>query len=327
MKPNKTIVLLINLGSPTALNFRAISNFLIRFLKDKRVIKLPKILWYPILYCIIIPFRIPQLIKRYQQIWLEHTSPLIYFTKQQTKKIQQVFISNQIIIKHAFSYSQPLINDVLLELHNSFNIDRLVVIPLYPQFSSATVMPILDNIGQFYQKRNYMPELNISSTFYNHPLYIDAIVKSINDWWANNSRGQKLIFSYHSIPEKFISQGDVYQVQCVETTKLVVQKLNLNENDYILAFQSRFGSGKWIGPNVVTVLQNMATNNISTIDIICPGFISDCLETLEEVAIVNRKLFLNAGGREYNYIPCINDNPDCINLLENLVKQKMNGNI
>ena len=311
---SKNVILLVNLGSPNSLSISSIRKFLSSFLSDKRVVNLPKLLWYPILYGIILTFRAKRLLKQYTKIWLFDNSPLIHYTKIQADKLA---VKGH-IVRYAFSYSNPAINDVLSEIQSTINPDKLTIIPLYPQFSSTTTLPVFDSISDFYKKKYYMPEIKFVSDFASNEIYIDAIVRTIMQAWGKNGKSQKLVFSYHGLPLDIIKRGDAYFDQCKLTTKLVVEKLGLGADDYIMAFQSRFGAQKWLSPATNTTLANLAKTGVVSVDIICPGFVSDCLETLEEIAILNKEVFLASGGEKYNYIPCLNDSGEFIEVLESL---------
>lgn len=314
------IILLVNLGSPNQLTLPSIRMFLRKFLSDKRVVGLPRILWYPVLYGIILPFRASRLLKQYCYIWLNGKSPLIYYTEQQQAMLEQKF-KNEKIIVHAFSYAKPDINDVLIRLHCQYNITDLMVIPLYPQFSSATTSPVFDQVADFYSDKKYLPQLKFVSDFHNNDYYIAAIANSIERHFVKYGKPQRLVFSYHSLPVKIIQAGDKYFEQCLATTALIVNKLNLNQGDYIITFQSRFGRGKWISPTTAATMMDLAKSGINHIAVVCPGFISDCLETLEEIDVINRDIFMDNGGEQYYYISCLNGSEQCIDLLYQLVKE------
>ncbi len=310
----KHVILLVNLGSPNSLSTSSIRKFLSAFLSDKRVVNLPKILWYPILYGIILTFRAKRLLKQYTKIWLFNNSPLIHYTDMQATKLAKTGH----IVKYAFSYANPSINDVLSEIHNTLVPDKLTIVPMYPQFSSTTTLPVFDSISEFYKDKYYIPEIKFVSDFAANSLYINALCNTIRESWQNNGKSQKLVFSYHGLPLDIIKRGDAYFKHCELTTKLVVTQLGLTENEYIMVFQSRFGAQKWLSPATNITLAALARDGVISVDIICPGFVSDCLETLEEIAILNKEVFLNAGGVSYNYIPCLNDNDDFINVLNSL---------
>ena len=312
----RDIILLVNLGSPDELSTSAIRAFLRKFLSDRRVVNLPKLLWYPILYGIILPLRSVKLLKQYRQIWLEDSSPLVYYTKLQAEKLARY--TGNIEVRHAFSYSTPTIDEVLDQLHKESRINKLTIIPLYPQFSSTTTLPVFDAVSRFYRDKYHLPEMYFVRDYFANVAYINVLAKSITDSWSKNGRGEKLVFSFHGLPEVIIKKGDTYYEQCVETTRLVAEKLGLNANEYVLAFQSRFGSQKWLGPATIKVVTDLGANGVKSIDLICPGFVSDCLETLEEVAIINKAAFIDAGGVTYRYIACLNDTEDFIQVLYSL---------
>ncbi len=307
-KINKKIILLVNLGSPNELKTSSIRSFLSDFLSDKRVVKLPKLLWYPILYGIILPIRAKRLLKQYTKIWLNGSAPLIYYTKSIADKLQVKYQNDDTLVIYAFSYSKPSINEQLQLIENKYCITDLTVVPLYPQFSSTTTMSVFDQINKYYQNKYYLPNIRFINSFYNHIGYIDTIVNMINKYKLADSH---LLFSYHSLPVAIIKNGDTYYEECLKTTELIVNKLGIT--NYSIAFQSRFGNQKWLTPSTETTVRELAVKK--QINIICPGFVCDCLETLEEVAIINKAIFMNNGGEEYNYISCVNDNDQFIETL------------
>lgn len=314
------VILLVNLGSPNELSVSSIRLFLRRFLSDKRVVELPRILWYPILYGIILPIRAKRLLKQYRDIWLNAASPLVYYTRVQQEKLQLKF-SDDTVVAYAFSYAKPDVSQVLSSLHIKYNIDKLTVLPLYPQFSSTTTATVFDQLSSFYAKEKYLPKFNFIRDFHDNSYYIDAVAKSIADFFAIHGKPQRLIFSYHSLPERIIKAGDVYYEQCLTSSFLIAAKLNLKKDEYQITFQSKFGAGKWITPSTANTMSLLPKSGIKNIAVVCPGFISDCLETLEEIEVTNQKIFMANGGDKYNYIPCLNDNDLSIDLLHQLVKE------
>jgi ferrochelatase len=316
------VILLVNLGSPNDLSVTSIRKFLRKFLADQRVVSLPRILWYPILYGIILPLRAKKLLKQYKHIWLNNYSPLIYYTLQQHSKLQLKLEADiGTLVVHAFSYANPDIHDVLTKLHARNNIDKLVVLPLYPQFSSTTTSAVFDQVAAFYAKQKYLPNLSFISDFHNSASYLDAIAKSILQHINQYGKPECLVFSYHSLPVRIIEGGDKYYEQCLAGAQLIAAALGLGEDEYRITFQSKFGGGKWIAPATANVMAELAKSGVKHIAVVCPGFISDCLETLEEIAITNSEIFMNNGGEKYYYIPCLNDSESCIDLLYQLVKE------
>lgn len=315
------VILLVNLGSPNKLKISAIRLFLYKFLSDKRVVNWRiRALWYFVLCCFILPIRAKQLLKQYAHIWLNTYSPLIYYTLQQQIGLQSR-CTNGVIIAHAFSYSAPAIGDVLHSLHCNNKVDKLTVLPLYPQYSSTTTSAVFDQITKFYTDKRYLPNLNFICDFHDNIHYIAAVAQSITQYFTRYGAPEILIFSYHSLPVKIITSGDKYHEQCHNTSNLIAAKLNLAKEQYTVTFQSKFGGGKWLSPSTATTITDLALMGIKNIALVCPGFISDCLETLEEIAVTNRDRFINNGGVTYHYISCLNDSSLCIDLLYQLVKE------
>ena len=316
MKQNKKIILLVNLGSIDSLTTKSIKSFLKCFLLDKRVVNLPKFFWYPLLNFIILPLRSRRLLGSYKKIWINGNSPLKHHTINQTNKLKKMFDNESIVVEYAFSYSEPLLCNVLKSLSNKYNISDLTIIPLYPQFSTSTTSSVFDILYKFYQNKGVIPNIKFISSFYKHEMFINAIVNKIKKFWnTNKNNSEFLVFSYHGLPVKMIESGDVYYTHCIETTKLIVDKLNLPNLNYKVCFQSKFGTNKWIGPSTIDTLRQLAKQNVKSVDIICPGFVSDCLETLEEICILNKDAFIENGGINYRYIECLNDNDDFISFL------------
>lgn len=314
MKDKKSLILLVNLGSPEQLSVRAIKAFLAVFLADKRVVNLPRILWYPILYGIILPFRSKKLFSLYSNIWHKtDKSPLTYYTEEQARVLGEI-VATDIEVRHAFSYSNPRIEDVLEEMHSKYEITNLKVIPLYPQFSSTTTSSVFDQVATFYKNKCYLSGVSFVRDFHKNNDYIELIVNKIKKSWENIGQADKLVLSYHSLPVSVIKKGDSYFEECIHTSELIVEKLGLTQDQYVVTFQSKFGRQEWLTPATLPELIKLAQNGVS-IDIVCPGFVSDCLETLEEISVTNKDLFIQNGGKTYNYINCLNDDEDFIRFL------------
>lgn len=328
MKQGKNVVLLVNLGSPNNLSVSSIRRFLRVFLSDRRVVNLSRIIWLPILYGIILPLRAKRLLGLYQKIWLTKTnqSPLVFYTEQQAKLLASLVAEaklDDIMIEYAFCYSNPTIDSALTNLQQKYSLSSLLVIPLYPQASSTTTMAVFDQIHKFYQNKYKLPSLKFISGFATDPHYINAIGSSIKQSFVQNGQMEKLIFSYHALPVALIEHGDSYYAECVETSKLLAEYLGIAENEYVIAFQSKFGKAKWLEPQTSEVLAHMARSGIKKIDIVCPGFVSDCLETLEEINILNRQIFMANGGEVFNYINALNTSPELIKTLFFMLQQKI----
>lgn len=318
-QPAKKLILLVNLGSPEDLNVGAIRNFLRQFLSDQRVVGLPKLLWYPILYGIILPIRAKKLLHKYAQIWLkEHGTPLSYYTRCQAEKLQ-VLVSNNCVVDYAFCYGSRSIAAQLAKLSQEHSFNELAVLPLYPQYSSSTTAAVFDQISEYYSQAYYIPKINFINSFATNPAYIAALASQVREQWLLAGQSDKLMVSFHSVPVKLVESGDSYIQECQATYHLLCQELGLSaEDDAVLCFQSKFGKAQWVEPATDVVIKELATNGVKTLDVICPGFVSDCLETLEEVAIQYHDLFIQSGGVNLNYIPCLNDNPNLIKVLANL---------
>lgn len=319
---SQRLVLLVNLGSPEQLSVGAIRKFLRLFLSDKRVVGLPRLLWYPILYGIILPLRSKKLLHKYQQIWLkEDCAPLIHYTKEQARLLQEHLQASDDTTRvgYAFCYGSEDIKAQLAKYSAEQTISELVVVPLYPQYSSSTTAAVFDQITHYFQKSYSIPQIKFINSFATHPLYIQTLANQVRGHWANNGRGDRLVVSFHSIPVKLVENGDSYVEECKLTYQLLCQALELEpEVEAKLCFQSKFGRAEWVGPATDATLNILATAEIATVDVICPGFVSDCLETLEEVALQYRELFISRGGRELRYIPCLNASNELTKILNRL---------
>lgn len=319
------LVLLVNLGSPEQLSVAAIRKFLRSFLSDQRVVGLPRLLWYPILYGIILPLRSKKLLHKYQQIWLENDcAPLIHYTKEQARLLQEHLraTDDTARVGYAFCYGAEDIKAQLVKYSAEQAISELVVVPLYPQYSSSTTAAVFDQISHYYQKSYSVPKIKFINSFADHSLYIQALANQVREHWASNGRGDRLVVSFHSLPVKLVENGDSYVEECKLTYQLLCQALELEpEVEAKLCFQSKFGRAEWVGPATDATLNVLAMAEIATVDVICPGFVSDCLETLEEIAIQNRELYISRGGRELRYIPCLNASSELTIVLNKIIQE------
>ena len=311
-------VLLVNLGTPEQPSKKKVREFLRDFLSDRRVVDTARIIWLPILYLIILPIRSGKVAKLYKEIWMDGESPLRYYTESQTKKLSQKLVAKKVSVKYAMTYGKPSIAEQLKKF-NEEGVDQLTVLPLYPQYSVSTTAPIFDQLSDAIKQQFNFPELKFIHDYHDHPLYIKQLIDSIKHSWETNGRSQCLVFSFHGIPKRYVTLGDVYQQHCEQTVALVVAGLQLAESDYKLCYQSRVGREEWLTPYLDESLPKMAKAGVESIDIISPAFACDCLETLEELAVENKDLFLNSGGKTYHYIPCANDNEAQIALFTSLV--------
>ncbi len=319
IKFGKTGVLLINLGTPDSTSWFDIRKYLKEFLSDRRVIEVNPIIWQIILNLFILTFRPSKTAKAYKEIWMkdENMSPLLYYTKKQTEKTSAHFKSKNLIIDFAMRYGNPSIKSKIAKLHSE-GCENLVILPLYPQYAAATTATVCDEVYRSLMNMRWQPSLQIIPHYESHPLYIEALVNSINkkiseiDW-----KPDLILASYHGIPKKYFDKGDPYHCYCYKTTRLMTEKFNAIEIK--TTFQSRFGPQEWLQPYTDKTLESLPNDGKKNVLAICPGFSSDCVETLEEILIQGKESFMESGGKNFDMIPCLNDNDDHIKLIKSLV--------
>ena len=317
----KTGVLLLNLGTPDAPTASAVRRYLAEFLADPRVVEIPKLIWMIILHGIILRVRPAKSAALYKQIWTENGSPLLAISQQQQTKLDKLLASSGVdaSVHLAMRYGSPSVASTLQAMHKQ-GIDNLVVLPLYPQYAAPTTASAFDSIAKELCKWRYLPALHFINTYHDHPDLISALANSIEQDFAQHGKPQKLVLSYHGMPERNLHLGDPYYCFCMKTSRLVVEKLGLTEDDYVVTFQSRFGKAKWLQPYTDATIEALPAKGINNIAVICPAFSADCLETLEEIQGENRHVFEGAGGTDFRYIECLNDNDDHIQMMANIVK-------
>ena len=319
----KTGVLIINLGTPDSTKWLDIRKYLKEFLSDRRVIEVNSILWQVILNLFILNFRPSKTAKAYKEIWMkdENMSPLLYYTKKQSEKISQSLSSKNINVDFAMRYGNPSIKSKIYKLHQ-MGCENLVILPLYPQYAAATTATVCDEVYRTLMKMRWQPSLRIIPHYESDTLYIDALVNSINNKISEIKwKPDLIIASYHGIPKKYFDKGDPYHCYCHKTTRLVSEKFNSIKIK--TTFQSRFGPQEWLQPYTDKTLENLPKEGIKNVLTICPGFSSDCVETLEEILIQGKESFLNSGGENFDMIPCLNDNDDHIFLLKSLIERNI----
>jgi ferrochelatase len=267
--------------------------FLAEFLSDPMVVALPRVLWLPVLHGIVLRTRPAKSAQKYRQVWTPEGSPLAVHTIRQA-----ILLSEKLgqPVKYAMRYGEPSLHSVLR------NFDPAVIVPLYPQYSNSTTGNVMD----------LLPGKTVVRDFHDHPAYIDALAAGVQKHWAEHGRGEKLVMSFHGLPQRAVARGDPYQAQCLRSALLLAEKLNLSKSEYLVSFQSRFGAAKWLQPYTEPTLVEMARAGMRRVDVVCPGFVSDCLETLEEIGITARKAFVQAGGAELRLLPCLNESPEWI---------------
>ena len=318
----KTGILLANLGSPTEPTTKAVRRFLGQFLWDPRVVNLPRPVWWIILNCFVLPFRPSKSAKAYRKVWHEKGSPLTYLTRQLTENIAERFEDKQIITTYAMRYGEPSIANRLRELKTE-GITDIIVLPLYPQYSSTTTASIYDDLVKELNQWRHLPSFQFISDYHQESVYISALADVIQQAWQKQDRNELLIMSFHGLPEILTKWGDPYFHQCHKTAALLAEKLGLETEQWKIVFQSRFGKAEWLKPYCVDTLEKLPGEGVKTVDVVCPGFAVDCLETLEEIAMENKSIFEEAGGTAYRYIAALNDSDLHVNALVHLLEQRL----
>lgn len=315
-----TGVLLLNLGTPDAPNRKALKSYLKQFLSDIRVIELPKILWQLLLRCIILQTRPQKVAKLYKSIWTEEGSPLLVYTKSLARKLEtalKLSLGSPIHVAFGMRYGNPSVASALKELKDKGCV-RIIFIPLFGQYSSATVGSGFDAFATELMTWRWVPDIRTIHYFHDHPGYISALAGRVKAHWDKHERGEKLLMSFHGVPKRYVEAGDPYSCHCRKTARLLAEELGLSDNEYHVSFQSQFGKEEWIKPATDATLIEWAKAGMKKVDVICPGFIVDCLETIEEIAEENMENFIHNGGEVYHYIPSLNDGDDFVSVLEDL---------
>ncbi|MEM1144198.1 MAG: ferrochelatase [Pseudomonadota bacterium] len=318
-------VLVTNLGTPAAPRKEALRPYLKQFLSDPRVIELPRLLWWLILNGIILNVRPARSAEAYSTVWTDEGSPLLIYTKRQAEALQQMLqdrFGENVVVDYAMRYGEPAIGAGLQSLFDK-GARKLVVLPLYPQYSGPTSGSTFDAISEDFCKRRWLPDLQFIASYHDEPGYIQAIADSIRAHWMEHGQAEKLLFSYHGEPRRYLDDGDPYHCHCLKTTRLVAENLGLGEDEYLSTFQSRFGREEWLKPYTDETLKSLGSSGTKSIQVICPGFSADCLETIEEIGEENREYFIEAGGERYEYIPCLNDQEMHIEFLADLVSERL----
>ncbi len=323
VKFGKTGVLIVNLGTPDSTNWFDIRKYLKEFLSDKRVIEVNPLIWQIILNLFILNLRPSKTAKAYKEIWMreENMSPLLYYTQKQCDKISKSISNKNLIIDFAMRYGNPSIRSKIKNLHEN-GCENLVILPLYPQYAAATTATVCDEVYRTLMNMRWQPSLKIVPHYESEPLYIDALVKSIkNKIEMINWKPDLILASYHGIPKKYFDKGDPYHCYCHKTTRLISEKFNSIEIK--TTFQSRFGPQEWLQPYTDKTLELLPKEGKRNVLAICPGFSSDCVETLEEILIQGKESFMESGGENFDMIPCLNDSDDHIDLLNHLIKRNV----
>jgi ferrochelatase len=322
----KTAIVLINLGTPDAPTASAVRRYLKEFLSDPRVVEIPKLLWWLILHAIILPFRSGKSAHKYASIWTADGSPLRVHTEKQAILLRGYLgqRGHDVQVVYAMRYGSTGVPEVLRKLKEN-GVDRILILPAYPQYSGPTTGSIYDAVFAHYANERNVPEMRFIKHYHDHPGYIRALADTVNAYWQRHGRPDKLVISFHGVPKRTLLLGDPYFCEAHKTARLLAEQLGLTEDRFLLTFQSRFGKAEWLQPYTVPSLQKLAQQGNRRVDVICPGFVSDCLETLEEIAMEARDTFVDAGGKEFHYIPCLNESSSWISALAELAEQHLQG--
>jgi ferrochelatase len=321
-----TAVLLCNLGTPDAPTAPALRRYLKEFLSDHRVVEIPKLVWWFILNGIILRVRPKQSAAKYATVWTDEGSPLKVWTDRQAALLQGYLGERgyRVIVRPAMRYGSPAIASVLDELKQA-GATRVLVLPLYPQYSGPTTASVCDAVYAWGQRVRRLPEFRFVNEYHDDPAYIDALAKQVTDHWQQNGRPDRLVMTFHGVPRRTLLLGDPYHCQCQKTARLLGEKLGLRKDEMVVTFQSRFGKAEWLQPYTEPTLVALAAQGVKRVDIMCPGFTSDCLETLEEIAQEARDAFIGAGGQEFNYLPCLNDQHEWMLALTGIAMTHLQG--
>jgi ferrochelatase len=323
----RTGILLVNLGTPVAPTAAAVRRYLREFLSDPRVVEIPRIVWNPILHGVILRTRPRRSAERYAAIWTRDGSPLQVHTARQAQLLQGLIgerLKLPVVVEHAMRYGEPSIGQVLTRMRAA-RVERLLVLPLYPQYAASTTATAVDAVAGWLRRARNQPELRVVKHFHDHPAYIGAVGDRLRDFWRARGRPDKLVMSFHGVPRFTLDRGDPYHCECHKTARLLAADLELPDAAWQIAFQSRFGRAEWLKPYTADTLAELGRKGTRRVDVVCPGFVSDCLETLEEIALEGKALFLGAGGKEFNAVPCLNDWPGWIEALVSIARDHLGG--
>lgn len=323
--PHVTGVLLSNLGTPDEASPQAVRRYLREFLSDPRVVELPRWLWWPVLHGIVLRVRPRRSARAYRRIWTPEGSPLLCIARKQVAAVQACLndlMDGEIAVALGMRYGRPSIAAALQALRDA-GVTRLLVLPMYPQYASATTASTFDAVAAVLRTWRHLPELHLITHYHDEPWYVQAVAASIRDAWRHEPPAERLLFSFHGMPAQSRAAGDPYHEQCLTSARLIAGAVGLEASRWGVAFQSRFGPAEWLQPYTDRTLQEWAAAGVRSVDVVCPGFSADCLETLEEIAMLNRERFLEAGGERYRYIPALNDRPDHIRGLAEMISRHL----
>lgn len=324
---DKVGILLTNLGTPDAPTKQALRPYLKEFLSDPRVVEVPRLIWWMVLNLVILNIRPARSAEAYATVWEDEGSPLLIHTKNQTKAIREKLTNEfgkDIVVEFAMRYGNPSVSSVMDKMFEQ-GVRKLIVLPLYPQYCASTTGSTFDAIAHDFTKRRWLPDFKFISHYHDNPEYIAAVADKIKAHWQNHEPADKLIFSYHGIPKRYLLNGDPYHCECYKTSRLLAEHLGLEKHQYMTTFQSRFGREEWLKPYTDHTLMALPKEGVKSVQIVCPGFSSDCLETIEEIGEENREYFMEAGGERYEYISCLNSDSSHIEMLSNMLRKELNS--
>ena len=324
---DKIGILITNLGTPDAPKKADLKRYLREFLSDPRVVEIPRLLWWMILNLVILNIRPKRSAKAYSTVWTDRGSPLMFHTQDQADalrtKLEQKYGEN-IVVEFAMRYGSPSVDSVIDNMLKQ-GVRKLLVLPLYPQYCASTMASTFDAVAASLAKKRLIPELRFINHYHDFPTYIQAVADKIRLHWEVNGRADKLIFTYHGIPKRYLLNGDPYHCECYKTSRLLAENLGLSEDEYLVSFQSRFGREEWLQPYTDKTLKALPKEGVKSVQLVCPGFSADCLETIEEIGIENRDYFMEAGGERYEYIPALNAQTSHIDMMTELLEQHLHG--
>jgi len=320
-------VLITNLGTPDAPKKTELKRYLKEFLSDPRVVEVPRLIWWMILNLVILNIRPRRSAKAYSTVWTERGSPLLFHTQDQAQALRtklQAQYGEGLVLDFAMRYGTPSVDSTISKMLDQ-GVKKLLVLPLYPQYCASTTASTFDAVAASLAKKRLIPELRFINHYHDFPAYIQAVADKIRAHWQTQGRADKLIFTYHGIPKRYLLNGDPYFCECHKTSRLLAENLGLKESEYLVSFQSRFGREEWLQPYTDKTLMALPTEGVKSVQLVCPGFSADCLETIEEIGIENRDYFLEAGGERYEYISALNADPGHIEMLDKLLQQHLQG--
>ena len=322
----QTVVLLVNLGTPDAPTAAALRRYLAQFLSDPRVVEIPRALWWLILHGVILRVRPAKSAKKYESIWTPEGSPLQVWSAKQAALLRGYLgeRGHPVLVRHAMRYGNPSVASVMDEL-KAAGATRILLLPMYPQYSGPTTASAWDAVGAWSARVRRLPEMRFVNRYHDDAGYIEALAQRVLAHWQTNGRADKLVLSFHGVPKRTLMLGDPYHCECLKTARLLGERLTLKPGQLVVTFQSRFGKAEWLQPYTEPTLVELARQGVACVDVMCPGFTADCLETLEEINQEARAAFLAAGGKEFHYIPCLNDSHPWISALADIAIRHMQG--